>query len=392
MNRLGNSSLQKHRQLKGKIAISCKAKIRSREDLATYYTPGIAAVASKIAKQKCKIWEYTSRSNLVAVVSDGSAVLGLGNIGAEAAQPVMAGKAILFKEFAGIDAFPICLDTQNAEEIIKICKALAPSFAGINLEDIAAPRCFEIEKKLQDIGIPVMHDDQHGTAVVVLAALINATKVIGKKLDECHLVISGLGAAGTAIATMVNKYTKGKIIIDPTDKEGAVCPNLEANSHKKAVCKSIKHSATKGSLEDVIKGADIFIGVSAPNVLSKKMVESMANNAIVFALANPIPEIDPLVAKKAGAKIVATGRSDLPNQVNNVLAFPGIFKGALEAKAIKITENMKIAASLALAKTIKPRADFILPDPLDKTVVDKIAREVKKAAIKEGVVRKICAP
>lgn len=390
MDNLGKLSLKKHKQLKGKIGINCKTKIRSRRDLATYYTPGIATVSSEIARRKCKVWEYTSRANLVAVISDGSAVLGLGNIGAEAAHPVMAGKAILFKEFAGIDAFPICLNTQNTDEIVMICKALAPSFAGINLEDISSPRCFEIEKRLQDIGIPVMHDDQHGTAVVVLAALINATKVIGKRLDKCRIVISGLGAAGTAITLMVNKYTKGKVIIDPIDKKGIVCPNSDKKSYKQLVCKSISHSDIKGQLENAIRGADIFIGVSVANVLTEKMVKSMTNNAIVFALANPIPEIDPIIAKKAGAAIVATGRSDFPNQVNNVLAFPGIFKGALEAKATKITEGMKIAASLALAGTIQPKADFILPDPLDKRVVNRIAKEVKRTATKEGVVRKPC--
>lgn len=391
MEKFGELSLMKHKQLGGKIEINCKTKINSRSDLATYYTPGIAAVSKEIAEKKCRVWEYTSRSNLVAVISDGSAVLGLGNIGAEAAHPVMAGKAILFKEFAGINAFPICLDTQSVDEIVMICKALSPSFAGINLEDIAAPRCFEIEDRLQEIGIPVMHDDQHGTAVVVLAALINATRVIGKKLEECRIVVSGLGAAGTAIVSILDRYTNNKIVIDPVDKRGVVCTNSNEDEYKKQVCKKINHSAVKGSLGTAIKGADVFIGVSAPNILTEEMVESMAEDAIVFALANPAPEIDPTIALEAGATIVATGRSDFPNQVNNVLAFPGIFKGALEAKATKITEEMKIAAALALAGCVEPKANAILPDPLDKNVVSQVAKAVRETAIASGFIRNQCS-
>jgi len=383
-------SLADHKKLGGKLEMSCKVEINSKEDLATYYTPGIAAVSKLIAEKKCKVWEYTSRSNTVAVVTDGSAVLGLGNIGPEAAHPVMAGKAVLFKKFAGINAFPICLDTQDVEEIVLICKAIAPSFAGINLEVISAPRCFEIEKRLQNIGIPVMHDDQHGTAVVVLAALINAVKVVNKDLRDCKITISGLGAAGTAIALMINEFTKNKATINPVDSSGIVCTNKKANEYKQSVCKSINYSKIKGALKDAVKGADIFIGVSAPNLLTEEMVKSMAEDAIVFALANPNPEIDPLIARKAGAKIVATGRSDFPNQVNNVLAFPGIFKGALEARATKITEKMKISAAFALAATVKPTEDLILPDPLDKKVVEKIAKAVKRAAISEKVIRARC--
>jgi len=384
-------SLKKHRDLCGKIGITCKAKIKSADDLATYYTPGVAAVSREIARKKCKVWDYTMRANSVAVISDGSAVLGLGNIGPEAAQPVMAGKALLFKEFANIDAYPIVLNTQDAKEIIKTIKYLAPTFGGINLEDISAPRCFEIENELQEIGIPVMHDDQHGTAVVVLAGLINATKVVGKKLQNCKIVINGLGAAGTAVTLMINDYSAGHAEILPLDSNGLVCGRDDINHHKKTVCNLVKTKIQHGGLKEATTGADIFIGLSAPNVLKREMVASMKKNAIVFALANPTPEISAEEAFKGGATIYATGRSDYGNQVNNVLAFPGIFRGALDAKATKITSKMKFAAAIALASaTGKPTAKRILPKPLEKGIALKIASAVATQAKKEGVIRPKC--
>lgn len=383
------TSLRRHKELLGKVGIYSKVRIKSLEDLSVFYTPGVAAVSREIAKKTCKVWDYTMRGNSVAVVTDGSAVLGLGNIGPEAAHPVMAGKALLLKEFAGIDAFPICLDTQNTKEIIKTVKYLAPSFGGINLEDISAPRCFEIEEALQNIGIPVMHDDQHGTAVVVLAGLINATKIVGKKLESCRIVICGAGAAGTAIALMIARFTKNKAEICAVDRQGIAC-SLEDKTHRE-ICQATNCKIITGGLNKAIENADIFIGVSAPDVLKKEMVKKMAKGAIVFAMANPNPEIMPDVAKSAGAAIVATGRSDFKNQVNNVLAFPGIFRGALDAKAIKITEEMKMAAALALANAVKnPTKDRILPSPLEKSVVSKIAKAVKKIAIEQKVIRSIC--
>lgn len=388
----GKESLDKHRKLSGKIEIKGKAPVKDLEDLAILYTPGIAAVSSEIAKKECKVWEYTSRSNFVAVVTDGSAVLGLGNIGPEAAQPVMAGKALLLKEFANVDAFPICLDTQDIDEIVKTVKYLAPSFGGINLEDISAPRCFEIENRLQNLGIPVMHDDQHGTAVVVLAGLINAMKIVGKKLNECKIVINGVGAAGTAIAIMIDEFTSGRANIITLDSKGAICRNRkDLNEYKEDLNKIINEENICGNLSEVIDGADVFIGVSVGNVLKPEMVRKMAEDSIIFALANPTPEIDPDVAKKAGAKIIATGRSDYPNQVNNVLAFPGIFRGALDAGATKITDGMLSAAAMALACYVKnPTTDKILPSPIDKNVAKIIAKAVKNQAIKEGVIRPIC--
>jgi len=382
-------SLIRHKELLGKIGIYSKVKIKSLEDLSVFYTPGVAAVSREIAKKSCKVWDYTMRGNSVAVVTDGSAVLGLGNIGPEAAHPVMAGKALLFKEFAGIDAFPICLDTQDPKEIIKTVKYLAPSFGGINLEDISAPRCFEIEEALQNIGIPVMHDDQHGTAVVVLAGLINATKVVGKKLEHCRIVICGAGAAGTAIALMIARFSKNQAEICAVDRQGIAC-SIEDKAHRE-ICHATNCKIITGGLNRAVEGADIFIGVSAPDVLKKEMIKKMAKNPIIFAMANPIPEIMPEDAQKAGAAIVATGRSDFENQVNNVLAFPGIFRGALDAKATKITKEMKMAAALALAGCIKnPTKSRILPSPLEKSVVFKIAQAVKATAIKQKVVRSNC--
>jgi len=384
-------SLEKHKELLGKISIASKAEIKTMEDLATYYTPGVAAVSREIAQNRCKVWEYTALPNLVAVISDGSAVLGLGNIGPEAAHPVMAGKALLFKEFADVDAFPIILDTQDPKEIIKTIKYLAPSFGAINLEDISAPRCFEIEDSLQDLGIPVMHDDQHGTAVVVLAALINATKVLGKDLSKCKVVINGAGAAGSAVALMISRFTEGKVKLALIDKEGMVCTRGDLDEYKKALCSEVNHQRMHESLEKAIVDADIFIGVSVGNVLDKGMVESMAKDPIVFAMANPTPEIDPKLAHEAGAAIVATGRSDYPNQVNNVLAFPGIFRGALDAKATKITREMLMSAALALAGSVSnPTREKILPSPLEKGVAKAIADAVREKAIEQKVIRPKC--
>lgn len=384
-------SLSRHRELLGKISIASKTEIKTMADLATYYTPGVAAVSREIADKTCRVWEYTSRSNLVAVISDGSAVLGLGNIGPEAAHPVMAGKAILFKEFAGIDAFPIVLDTQDTQEIIETVKYLAPSFGGINLEDISAPRCFAIENALQDLGIPVMHDDQHGTAVVVLAGLINATKVLKKDLSKCKVVVNGVGAAGTAVALMISRYTKGKVKLALIDKEGMVCTRGDLDEYKKVLCSEVNHQKMHESLDKVIVGADIFIGVSVGNIVTKQMIKSMVKDPIIFAMANPTPEIDPELAKQAGAAIIATGRSDYPNQVNNVLAFPGIFRGALDAKATKITDEMLVEAAYALAACVKrPTRAKILPNPLEKRVAKAIAYAVKAKAIEQKVVRHIC--
>lgn len=387
----GKKSIEAHKMLRGKIGTLSKIKIKTLEDLSVFYTPGVAAVSKAIADKKCLSFEYTSRYNTIAVISDGSAVLGLGNIGPEAAHPVMAGKALLFKEFGGVDAFPICLATQDTDEIVNICKALAPSFGGINLEDISAPRCFEIEKRLQDIGIPVMHDDQHGTAVVVLAGLINALKVVGKKIENCKIVVNGLGAAGTATAMMISEYGKGKPEMRLIDIDGLVCSREQLADHHRQTCQAVNASKLKGSLEQAIVGADVFIGLSAPNVLTKEMVKSMHADAIIFAMANPVPEIDPEIAKDAGARIVATGRSDYPNQVNNVLAFPAIFRGALDARAMKITKNMKIAAATALSKSIgAPTAKKILPSPIDKKAIRAVAKAVSDAAIKDDVIREVC--
>lgn len=382
-------SLKLHKQLSGKISISSKINIKDIKDLSTFYTPGVAAVSKEIAKNVCKVWKYTARKNLVAVVTDGSAVLGLGNIGPEAAHPVMAGKALLFKEFADIDAFPICLDSQEPEDIIKTCKLIAPSFGGINLEDISAPRCFQIESALQGIGIPVMHDDQHGTAVVVLAGLINATKIVGKKLEDCKIIINGPGAAGTAIALAISEFTNKKAKIIALDEHGVVCTKKDVNKRK--ICQAVSKNTIYSKLDIAIEDADIFIGVSVGNVLSKENIKSMARDSIVFAMANPVPEIDPRIAHSAGVAIMATGRSDYPNQVNNVLAFPGIFRGALDANATKITPEMLLVASLALSRCVKkPIATKILPDALEKSVVIKIARAVKTQAIKQGVSRPKC--
>src|SRR3989344_1421595 len=382
-------ALDLHKKLRGKLEIKSRVKITSKKDLSLAYTPGVAEPCKKIAENKELVYEYTNKWNTVAVISDGSAVLGLGNIGPLAGLPVMEGKSLLFNELAGIDSFPIIIETQDSKELIQIIKNIAPVFGGINLEDISAPRCFEIEEALQNIGIPVFHDDQHGTAIVVLAALINACKVAEKKLSDVKVVINGAGAAGTAVAKMLlcighekNACTPVKDII-MCDSKGIISKDrddIKNNLSKVELAKLTNKNNTKGALSDAIKGADIFIGVSVANVLNEKMIISMNKKPIIFAMANPVPEVMPDDAKKWGAFIIATGRSDFPNQVNNVLAFPGIFRGALDARAKQITNKMKIAASYALSSYIKePTIENIIPSALDKSVAKVIAEAVKKA-------------
>ncbi|RKD21649.1 malate dehydrogenase [Caminicella sporogenes] len=383
-------ALELHKEKKGKISVVSKVKVENKEQLSTAYTPGVAEPCRVISKDKNAVYDYTSKSNLVAVVSDGTAVLGLGDIGATASIPVMEGKAVLFKSFADIDAFPICLDTRDVDEIVRTVKLLEPVFGGINLEDIASPRCFEIEEKLKKIlDIPVFHDDQHGTAIVVAAGLINSLKLTNKKIEEIEIVVNGAGAAGIAITKLLLKLGVGNIVL--CDKKGVINEDYEeANWAKREMAKITNKNKERGTLKDVIKGKDVFIGVSAPNIVTREMIESMADKAIVFAMANPIPEIMPDEAKLGGAFIVGTGRSDFPNQVNNVLAFPGIFRGALDVRASDINEEMKIAAAYAIANTISDdelTVDNILPKPFDKRVVKNVAEAVKNAAKKTGVSR-----
>ena len=374
-------ALQLHEEWNGKLEINSKAKVNSKEDLALAYTPGVAEPCKKIAEDKELAYKYTMKANTIAVISDGSAVLGLGNIGAHAGMPVMEGKAVLFKEFAGVNAIPICLDTQDTEEIIKTVTYLAPNYGGINLEDIAAPRCFEIEERLKEkLDIPVFHDDQHGTAIVVLAGVINALKVVGKNKEESKVVVNGAGSAGIAITKLMLRY--GFKNVTMCDREGIICssyPNL--NWMQKKMLEQTNLSDVSGTLADALKGADIFVGVSAPGIVSQDMVRSMNKDAILFAMANPTPEIMPDLAKEAGAKVVGTGRSDFPNQVNNVLVFPGIFKGALEARATQITEEMKLAAAQALAELISDdelSEDNILPAAFDPRCSKAVSEAVKK--------------
>lgn len=379
-------SLKKHLKYGGKIQIASKfGKIATKEDLSIAYTPGVAAVSKKLANNPAEAKKYSIKGNTIAVVSDGSAVLGLGNIGPLGALPVMEGKALLFKEFANVDAFPIVLSTQNSEEIIKIVKAISPTFGGINLEDISAPRCFEIEERLKkELDIPVMHDDQHGTAIVILAAIINGLK-LAKKDKKVKIVISGAGAAGTATAKLLSLYGFKNIII--LDSKGIISKKRkDLNLAKQELLRITNKENIDGLLEDAIKDADIFIGVSAPNILNEKMVQSMAEKPIVLAMANPIPEIDPEIAKKAGVFIVGTGRSDFPNQVNNVLAFPGIFRGALDNNVRKITDKMKIKAAEAIAKYVKKselNIENILPSTLDRGVAKTVAKAIKKSENKK---------
>ena len=374
-------AMQLHEEWNGKIETVAKSKVKSREDLALAYTPGVAEPCKVIAKDKELAYKYTMKANTIAVVSDGSAVLGLGNIGPHAAMPVMEGKAVLFKEFGGVNAVPICLDTQDTEEIIKAVTYLAPSFGGINLEDISAPRCFEIEKRLKEtLDIPVFHDDQHGTAIVVLAATINALKIVKKEKKDCKIVVNGAGSAGVAIAKLLLNYGFKNIIM--VDRTGAIASDrTDLNWSKKEMLEISNPNDEKGSLADVMRGADIFVGVSAPNTVTEEMVKSMATDPIIFAMSNPVPEIMPDVAKKAGARIVGTGRSDFPNQINNVVAFPGIFKGALEGRARQITEEMKLAAAEAIASLVDEselNEDNIMPEAFDPRVADRVAEAVKK--------------
>ncbi len=383
-------SLELHKKLKGKIEVIARAKVDDKESLATAYTPGVAAPTLEIAKDPENSYVYTRRGNLVAVVSDGSAILGLGNLGGLSAMPVMEGKCVLFKEFGGVDAFPVCLDTQNSDEIVNIVKNISISFGGINLEDISSPRCFEIERRLVDIlDIPVFHDDQHGTAIIVLAGLINALKLVKKDIKDIKIVINGPGAAGTAIAWLLSDF--GATHITMCDEYGILYPTRDNMEwHKKELADAFNKDGKTGNLVDAIKGADVFIGVSKGNLLTEEMVKSMNKDAIIFAMANPTPEILPDIAKKAGARIVGTGRSDFPNQVNNVLAFPGIFRGALDAKAKKITKNMMISASTAIAGVITDEElneDNILPKPFDKRVKVAVSKAVFDTAKADGVCR-----
>ncbi len=373
-------ALKMHEQWNGKLETVSKSPVKSREDLAIAYTPGVAEPCKVIAQDKEAAYQYTMKANTVAVVSDGSAVLGLGNIGPHAAMPVMEGKAVLFKEFGGVNAVPICLDTQDTEEIIKAVTWLAPGFGGINLEDISAPRCFEIEERLKEIlDIPVFHDDQHGTAIVVLAGIINALKVVGKKKENCRVVVNGAGSAGVAITKLLLTYGFPDIIM--CDKVGIVSRSTEGlNWMQQKMAEVTNPAGETGTLADALKGADIFVGVSAPNIVTPEMVASMNHDSILFAMANPVPEIMPDIAKAAGARVVGTGRSDFPNQVNNVVAFPGIFKGALEGRASQITEEMKLAAAEAIAGLVPEdelSEDNIMPEAFNPKVADLVAEAVK---------------
>ena len=377
------AAIELHKRLKGKIEVTARAETNNKDELSTAYTPGVAEPCREIAKDIRKVYDYTRKGNLVAVVTDGSAVLGLGNIGPEAGMPVMEGKCVLFKNFAGVDAFPICLDTNDVDEIVETVKNIAPTFGGINLEDISAPRCFEIERRLQEeLDIPVFHDDQHGTAIVVSAGIINALRVVNKKIEDAQIVINGAGSAGIAICRMLMNMGSENIIL--VDKIGAICENMNGlNSEQEKMSKITNRDGKTGSLADVMQDADVFIGVSAPNIVTKEMVESMADDAIVFAMANPTPEIMPDLAKEAGARVVGTGRSDFPNQINNVIAFPGIFRGALDAMASSITEEMKIAAGKAIAGLISDEElseDYIIPKAFDPRVSPAVAEAVAKAA------------
>ncbi|WP_407536359.1 NADP-dependent malic enzyme [Cetobacterium somerae] len=374
-------SLELHEKNKGKIEVISKVAVTSKEELSLAYSPGVAEPCRRIAENKADVYKYTSKGNMVAVISDGSAVLGLGNIGAEAALPVMEGKAILFKEFAGVNAFPICLDTQDTEEIIRTCKILAPSFGGINLEDISAPRCIEIETRLkEELDIPVFHDDQHGTAIVVTAGILNSYKLLKKDITKAKVVVCGAGAAGSSIIKMIKKLDVADILA--IDIDGIIArddENREYNFLTTELSEITNKENLKGGLKEAIKGADIFIGVSAPGLLKSEMVKEMNKDSVIFAMANPTPEIMPEEALAAGAKIVGTGRSDYPNQINNVLAFPGLFKGALESGAKKITEEMKFATSQAIANLITDEelsTEYVIPSPFDPRVAETVAKAI----------------
>ena len=382
------AALKMHEDNKGKISVVSKVDVKTRDDLSTAYTPGVAEPCRRIRDDKSEVYRYTDKGNLVAVVTDGTAVLGLGDIGPEAAMPVMEGKAILFHEFAGIDAFPICLDTKDTDEIIETVKRIAPTFGGINLEDISAPRCFEIEKRLkEELDIPVFHDDQHGTAIVVAAGLTNALKLVGKSFADAKAVISGAGSAGISICKLLLELGIGDVIL--VDKNGALAPGEDwMNPAQQAMAEVTNHEQLHGDLKDAMKGRDIFVGVSAPNIVTSDMVATMADDAIVFAMANPVPEIMPEESAKGGARVIASGRSDYPNQINNVLVFPGIFRGALDAMATDITEDMKVAAVNAIATIIPEeelREDYIIPGAFDPRVADGVAKAVAETARRTGI-------
>ena len=383
-------ALELHEKYKGKIDIKCDMPLNNREDLAVAYTPGVAQPCLEIAKDPENAYKYTSKGHLVDIVTDGSAVLGLGNIGGMAGMPVMEGKAALFKRFGGVDGFPICLSTQNTEEIIAAVRAIAPTFGGINLEDISAPRCFEIEERLErELDIPVFHDDQHGTAIVVTAALINALKIVGKEMKDIKVALSGPGAAGTAIIKMLQHCGVKNIVA--CDSRGIIFRGREGlDAHKTLLAQTTNPENASGSLADAVRGADVFVGVSAPGILTAEMVKTMAEKPVIFAMANPVPEIGYEEALAAGAAVVGTGRSDFPNQINNVLAFPGIFRGALDCGAREINYDMKTAAAAAIAELVLPEQlspEYIIPDPFDPRVAENVARRVAEAAVATGAVR-----
>ena len=383
-------ALKQHEDWKGKIEVVSRAKVETPEDLAVAYTPGVAEPCLEISKDVDLSYKYTRRGNMVAVVTDGTAVLGLGDIGPEAGMPVMEGKCVLFKEFGGVDAFPLCVRSKSVDEIVRTVELLAGSFGGVNLEDISAPRCFEIERQLKEkCDIPIFHDDQHGTAVVTAAALLNALKFTGKKLEDIKVVTSGAGAAGIAIIKLLISLGLNNVIM--CDRTGAIYEGREGlNAEKIEMAKISNRNMEKGTLQEVIKGADVFIGVSAPGTVTEEMVKSMAEKPILFPMANPVPEIMPDVAKAAGAAVVGTGRSDFPNQINNVLAFPGIFRGTLDVRATDINDEMKVAAAYAIAGLVSDEelnADYIIPNPFDKRVAAAVAKAVSEAAVKTGVAR-----
>lgn len=391
MAKLRAEALHMHKVNKGKLSVQSKVSIRNKEDLSLAYSPGVAEPCKEIFENKKNVFDYTMKGNMVAVVSDGSAVLGLGNIGPEAALPVMEGKAVLFKSFAGVEAFPICLDTQNIDQIVQTVKLLEPNFGGVNLEDIAAPNCFIIEDKLKkETSIPIFHDDQHGTAIVTVAGLINALKLVGKSFSEIKVVANGAGAAGIAITKLLNRFGVKDIIL--CDSRGAIYSGrpYRMNEIKEQIAEVTNKDKQTGSLEDVLEGADVFIGVSVGGALTTEMVEKMNDDPIVFAMANPEPEIMPELAKSVGVRVIGTGRSDFPNQVNNVLAFPGIFRGALDVRATRINERMKIAAAEAIASLITDEElneEYVIPEPFDKRVAPLVAKKVAEAAMDTGVAR-----
>ncbi len=393
MSTIREEALRLHEQAKGKIEIGLKVNVNNAHDLSLAYSPGVAEPCKEIYQYPDKVYDYTIKGNMIGIVSDGTSVLGLGNIGGAAAMPVIEGKAALFKAFADVDAFPICLNISDPEQIIQIVKAMEPTFGGINLEDISAPNCFIIEERLkQEMNIPVFHDDQHGTAIVTAAGLINALKVVNKNIEECKVVINGAGAAGIAIAKLLHHMGVTDLIM--CDSKGAIYEGRKEgmNFIKEEIALISNHEKTSGSLQEIVQGADVFIGVSVEGALTEEMVLSMNNDPIIFAMANPNPEIMPEFAKKAGAAVVGTGRSDLPNQVNNVLAFPGIFKGALQVFASEINEEMKLAAVYAIAEIVEPENltnDYVIPNAFDKRVVERVAEAVAQAAIQTGVARRV---